>query len=135
MIEFRHLRYFIAVAEELHFRRAAKRLNILQPPLSQQIRQLEEWLGFVLFHRTKRRVLLTAAGQVFLKESRQVLIRFERAIQLGQQAGRGEHGALAIGFVSSASYNILPSVLRRFRQSVPGIDVRSQELSVVQQME
>lgn len=133
MIEIRHLRYFIAVAEELHFGRAAERLNMSQPPLSQQIQKLEERLGFQLFHRTKRRVQLTAPGQVFLGESRQVLDRLERAIRTGQQASRGEHGALAVGFVSSAIYSALPSILRRFRQLLPDVDVSLRELSAGQQ--
>jgi DNA-binding transcriptional LysR family regulator len=92
-------------------------------------------LGFQLFHRTKRRVQLTAPGHVFLSESRQVLDRLERAIRTGQQASRGEHGALAIGFVSSAIYTALPSLLRKFRQSYPGVDVSLRELSASQQVD
>ncbi|MDG2272165.1 MAG: LysR substrate-binding domain-containing protein [Halioglobus sp.] len=135
MIELRHLRYFVAVAEELHFGRAAERLNMSQPPLSQQIKQMEDRLGFELFQRTKRRVSLTAPGLIFLEESRQVLSRAELAIRTGQQASRGEHGNLAIGFVSSASYSILPSVVRHFRQVSPGVDLNLRELSGTQQIE
>ena len=128
MVEMRHLRYFVAVAEELHFGRAAERLHMSQPPLSQQIRHLEERLGFELFHRTKRRVELTAAGHAFLKESRRILDQLDQAIRIGEQASRGEHGELAMGFVSSASYSVLPSVLRRFRRHHPGVDVILREL-------
>jgi len=128
MVEMRHLRYFVAVAEELHFGRAAARLHMSQPPLSQQIRQLEGRLGFELFHRTKRRVQLTVAGHAFLTESRRILDLLERAIRIGEQTSRGEHGELAMGFVSSASYSVLPSVLRRFRRSYPGVEVILREL-------
>jgi transcriptional regulator, LysR family len=97
MIELRHLRYFIAVAEELHFGRAAARLHMAQPPLSQQIRQLEEELGFQLFHRTKRSVQLTEAGAVFLAECQRIVQQLEQAVQLGQQVSRGERGQLVLG--------------------------------------
>lgn len=101
-MELRHLHYFIAVAEELHFSRAAERLHISQPPLSQQIRDLEEELGVKLFERTKRQVQLTEAGKVFLDRSYRVLAQLEQAIAATQQIGRGEVGRLAIGFVVSA---------------------------------
>ena len=117
MIELRHLRYFVAVAEELHFGRAADRLHMAQPPLSQQIRQLEAELGFQLFHRTKRSVQLTEAGQVFLADCRKIFRQLDQAIRTGQQASRGELGQLAIAFVSSAAYNILPPILQAFSGS------------------
>lgn len=135
MIQLRHIRYFIAVAEELHFSRAAQRLRIAQPPLSQQIRQLEETLGVELLSRTKRRVQLTAAGEVFLEECRILLAQLERAVQRTQRASRGEHGTLAIGFVSSASYSILPTVLQHFRVAFPSVHVILRELSAAQQVE
>lgn len=87
-MELRHLRYFVTLAEELHFGRAAERLHIAQPPLSQQIRQLENELGFELFHRTKRSVQLTEAGVVFLNEVQQILRQLQQAIQVGQQTSR-----------------------------------------------
>ncbi len=130
----RHLRYFIAVAEELHFGRAAERLHIAQPPLSQQIKQLEAELGFQLFHRTKRTVQLTEAGHIFLEQSRQILQQLDQAIQSGLQASRGEVGQLAIGFVSSASYSVLPPILREFRQSFPNVDLSLRELTTDQQV-
>jgi DNA-binding transcriptional LysR family regulator len=134
MIELRHLRYFVAVAEELHFGRAAERLHIAQPPLSQQIRQLEQQLGFELFHRTKRNVRLTEAGQVFLEECRLVFRQFEQAIRAGQQASRGEVGKLVIGFVSSAAYSVLPPILNQFRNRFPTVNLTLRELTTDQQL-
>jgi DNA-binding transcriptional LysR family regulator len=118
-MELRHLRYFVAVAEELHFGRAAARLHMAQPPLSQQIQSLEEELGVQLFQRTKRSVQLTDSGIVFLEEARLTLAQAERAMVAAQRASRGEIGRLVIGFVGSASYSILPAILRAFRESFP----------------
>ncbi|MBH8564357.1 LysR family transcriptional regulator [Nostoc sp. CENA67] len=134
-MELRHLRYFVTLAEELHFGRAAERLHIAQPPLSQQIQQLEKELGFELFHRTKRNVQLTEAGQVFLGEVQQILRQLQQAIQVGQQTSRGEVGQLVVGFVSSATYNILPNILRDFRNRVPGVRLELHELTTDQQLE
>ncbi|QKQ76295.1 LysR family transcriptional regulator [Nostoc sp. TCL240-02] len=134
-MELRHLRYFVTLAEELHFGRAAERLHIAQPPLSQQIRQLEKELGFELFHRTKRNVQLTEAGQVFLGEVQQIMRQLQQAIQVGQQTSRGEIGQLVVGFVSSAAYNILPTILRTFRSYVPGVSIELHELTTDQQLE
>lgn len=132
-MELRHLRYFVTLAEELHFGRAAERLHIAQPPLSQQIRQLETELGFELFHRTKRKVQLTEAGQVFLDEVQQIFKQLEQAIQVGRQTSRGEMGQLVVGFVSSAPYNILPKILRTFRSSVPEVRLELHELTTNEQ--
>ncbi|MBF2008434.1 MAG: LysR family transcriptional regulator [Chlorogloeopsis fritschii C42_A2020_084] len=134
-MELRHLRYFVTLAEELHFGRAAERLHIAQPPLSQQIRQLETELGFELFHRTKRNVQLTIAGQVFLEEVQQILKQLEGAIQVGRQTSRGFRGQLVIGFVSSAAYNILPAILRTFRTCIPNINLELHELTTDQQLQ
>ena len=114
-MEFRHLRYFIAVAEELHFGRAAARLHIAQPALSRQIRQLEEELSVPLFHRIKRRVQLTDAGQVFLGEARRMLAQEQHAVRAVQRAHRGEIGQLSVGFLAAATVGILPDMLRVFR--------------------
>jgi DNA-binding transcriptional LysR family regulator len=134
-MELRHLRYFVTLAEELHFGRAADRLHIAQPPLSQQIRQLELELGFQLFHRTKRTVRLTDAGQVFLAEVQQILNHLDRAIQTGRQTSRGEIGQLVIGFVSSAAYNVLPQLLALFRADAPEVTISLHELTTDQQLD
>ncbi|HIK16663.1 MAG TPA: LysR family transcriptional regulator [Leptolyngbyaceae cyanobacterium M33_DOE_097] len=134
-MELRHLHYFIAVAEELNFSRAAERLHMAQPPLSQQIRQLEDELGFQLFHRTKRRVELTAAGQAFWLEAQQLLRSLDQAVETGRQVSRGEVGQLAIGFVSSTAYNILPPVLKAFRRQVLGVTLELRELTTREQLQ
>ncbi|MCC5658152.1 LysR family transcriptional regulator [Nostoc sp. XA010] len=134
-MELRHLRYFVTLAEELHFGRAAERLHIAQPPLSEQIRQLEGELGFELFYRTKRKVQLTEAGQVFLDEVQQIMRQLQQAIQVGRQTSCGEIGQLVVGFVSSVAYNILPIILRTFRSCVPGVSIELHELTTDQQLE
>jgi len=135
MIELRHLHYFIAVAEELHFSRAAQRLHISQPPLSQQIRGLEDELGVKLFERTKRQVQLTEAGKIFLERAYGVLGQLEVAIEETQRIGRGEVGRLAIAFVDSAMYTLLPEILRVFREKFPAVELRLQELTTAQQIQ
>jgi DNA-binding transcriptional LysR family regulator len=132
-VELRHLRSFVAVAEELHFGRAAARLHISQPPLSQQIRRLEDELGARLFRRTKRRVELTPAGQAFLTEARQTLAQAERAVRAAQRAERGELGELVVGYLMTAAYGPLPDVIRMFRRRFPDVDLRLQNLRSVQQ--
>ncbi|MBE9192331.1 LysR family transcriptional regulator [Gloeocapsopsis crepidinum LEGE 06123] len=132
-MELRHLRYFITVAEELNFSRAAERLHIAQPPLSQQIRDLEIELGVKLFERTKRRVELTTPGKVFLEKSRLALQQVEQAVIAVQKASRGEIGRLVIGFNSSATYSILPKILRVFREQCPDVELDLQELTTRQQ--
>lgn len=134
-MELRHLRYFLAVAEELHFGRAAERLCIAQPPLSQQIQQLERELGFALFQRTKRRVQLTPAGQLFLEETRAVLSNLEKAAQAGRRVARGEAGWLGIGFVGTATYRVLPEALRAFREQYPEVELVLRELVSAHQLQ
>ncbi|KJH70401.1 LysR family transcriptional regulator [Aliterella atlantica] len=134
-MELRHLHYFIAVAEELHFSRAAQRLHISQPPLSQQIHDLEEELKVKLFERTKRQVHLTEAGKVFLERSYGVLAQLKQAIEATQQIGRGEVGRLAIGFVDSAMYTLLPEILRVFREQFPVVELRLHELTTQEQIQ
>jgi DNA-binding transcriptional LysR family regulator len=133
-MEIRHLRYFVALADELHFGRAAQKLGIRQPPLSQQIRALEASLGVSLFHRTSRRVELTAAGQALLPAARHLLASATAAQEAAQYAGRGETGQLVLGFVGSATATLLPSALRRFRPRYPRVTLRLRELTTSQQV-
>src|SRR5690349_19246114 len=126
-MEIRHLRYFVAVAEHLHFGNAARQLNISQPPLSQQIRELEEELGTQLLWRNKRRVELTEAGQVFLQESKLILDQTRQAVRAVQRTSRGEIGRLTIGFVMSATCSVLPGILRNFRKKYPGVELDLKE--------
>jgi len=131
-VELRHLRYFVAVAEELHFGRAAVRLHIAQPPLSQQIRHLEEELGVTLLSRTNRRVELTNAGRVFLVEARRTIDQAAHAMRMAQRAHRGQAGRLVIGFVVSTV--VLPDVLRVFRARQPGVDLGLHQLTSARQV-
>lgn len=129
-MDLRHLRYFLCVAEEMHFGRAAQRLGISQPPLSQQIRALEEELGVRLFERTSRRVRLTEAGRLFEPEARQTLIQADHAAQTARLAQRGLIGQLRIGFTASAPFvTRIADALYRFRQEHPNVDLVLQELS------
>lgn len=123
-MELRHLRYFITVAEELHFGRAAMRLGIAQPPLSTQIRDLEHEIGVRLLSRSHRRVELTDAGRVFLDGARRTLALVDATVKEAQRTHRGELGLLRLGFVSSATYTTLPQLMRAFRERYP--DVRTQ---------
>jgi DNA-binding transcriptional LysR family regulator len=134
-MELRQLRYFVAVAEELHFRRAAERLHMSQPPLSQAIRALEAEVGAELLVRNRRRVDLTPAGAAFLEEARAVLAAADAAADLARRTARGEAGRLSVGFVGSAMYGRLPEVLRVFRAGHPGVDLRLRELTTPDQLE
>jgi DNA-binding transcriptional LysR family regulator len=122
-MELRHLRYFIAVAEELHFGRAALRLQVAQPPLSRQIQDLEREVGAALLERTKRRVALTPAGHAFLERARRSLEQANLAVTAARRAARGQSGSLSVGFVGSATYGLLPQVLRRFRRQSPDVEL------------
>ena len=117
-IELRLLRYFVTVAEEMHFGRAAARLAMTQPPLSQAIRALEEALGVALFVRTKRTVELTPVGKDLLPEVRRLLASADTLRPLAQSLARGEAGVLSLAFVSTADYGLLPSLLARFRRAL-----------------
>ncbi|AFY95038.1 LysR family transcriptional regulator [Chamaesiphon minutus] len=133
-MELRHLRYFSTVATELHFGRAAEKLHIAQPPLSKQIQDLEAELGFELFTRTKRSVALTPAGQAFLIEVSQVFQQLDRAIDIGGKTSRGELGQISIGFVGSATYNILPVMLQQFHDRYPQVQIKLHELTTDRQL-
>ncbi len=134
-MELRHLRYFTAVAERLHFGRAAEALGIAQPPLSQQIQALEEEIGVKLFSRSKRHVELTAAGAAFFVEAKKTLEQAERATLAAQRAARGETGHLVIGFVSSAVYGEFPDVLRMMRSRFPDVSLTLRDLASEEQVE
>lgn len=120
-METRHLRYFVAVAEERHFGRAAQRLHMAQPPLSQQIKQLEEQLGTALFERTTRKVELTAAGELLLERGRRILQDLEELESDVAQVGHGAAGVLRVGLSGSATYRLLPPLVQRVRSEMPGL--------------
>lgn len=127
-MDLRHLRYFIAVAEELNFTRAAGRLHIAQPPLSQQIRQLEDELGVTLLQRNSRPVRLTEAGVLFLARARALLASFEDAVADTRRVGRGQAGKLALGFVGSAMFAGLPDVVGAYRDACPDVELVLDEM-------
>jgi DNA-binding transcriptional LysR family regulator len=126
-LELRHLRYFVAVAEELHFGRAARRLHMAQPPLSQQIRRLEAIVGVPLLARTSRSVALTPAGAAFLERARRILAAADEGVDEAARIGRGEAGTLDVGFVSSAITLGVPERLQAFRERFPGVHTRLHE--------
>ena len=133
-MELRHLRYFVTVAEELHFGRAARRLHLSQPPLSMQIKALESEVGAMLLARSRRKVELTPAGVVFLREAREILTRVEQAGAAARRADRGEIGELSIAFITIADYNVLPLVLSEFRARHPGVRLNLREATTDAQL-
>jgi DNA-binding transcriptional LysR family regulator len=134
-MDLRHLHAFVAVAEERHFGRAAKRLHISQPPLSRQIQTLEAELGFSLFERTRRRVEITPAGVVFLAQVRRVFESLELAVREARRASIGEIGRLAMGYPSSLAYSGLTELLRAFRARFSTVELSLRELSPSEQIE
>jgi len=134
-MELRHLRYFVAVAEELHFGRAARRLHLAQPPLSQQIRDLERELGAPLFARTSRKVELTPQGRIFYNEARLVLDQAARAKEKVRASQRGEFGSLSIGFGTSAIYSVMTPTIREFHSRFPEVEIRCHEMNSLDQVE
>ncbi|OLC57334.1 MAG: hypothetical protein AUH76_19290 [Candidatus Rokubacteria bacterium 13_1_40CM_4_67_11] len=133
-MELRHLRYFLAVAEELHFGRAAVRLHISQPPLSQQIRRLEKELQTPLFHRTKRHVELTNAGRVFLGEARAIVAQAEHAAGVAQRASRGEVGQLLVGCAPWADFLSGAKIIRLFARRHPDVELELRDLTAAEQI-
>lgn len=134
-MELRHLRYFVAVAEELSFTRAAGRLHIGQPPLSQQIQALESEIGARLFERNKRRVLLTEAGRLFLADARRMLALSEQAKETARRAHLGEAGELRVGFTFSTPFTpLFAKVVRRYRQQYPGVLLTFHEMATLPQL-
>lgn len=128
-MEFRHLRYFLALAEELHFGRAAQRLHMSQPPLSLNLRQLEESIGVRLFHRNSKEVRLTAAGRAFVPAARALLEQAAAAGQHAREVDRGFEGRLRIGLVGSMLYRGLPRLLRQFQERHPQLRLVLRELN------
>src|ERR1043165_109730 len=126
--EIREMRYFMAVADRLHFGRAAESLHISQPPLSRAIRALEERLGVVLFARSRRRAELTAEGTRFLEEARRLIAQLERSGAALRGSGSRGAGRLRIGFVSLAGYGMLPALLKGFKALRPGVTLALREM-------
>jgi DNA-binding transcriptional LysR family regulator len=133
MIDIRQLRYFQAVAEELHFGRAAARLAIAQPALSRQIQQIEAELGTPLLRRTQRRVELLPAGALLLERGRAIQQELAHALTDVRRTGTGELGRLSLGFIHSSTYGLLPSIIGRFRKLYPGIELELHELPITAQ--
>lgn len=135
-MELRHLRYLAVLAEELHFSRAAERLGIAQPALTQQIQLFERELGVRLFHRTKRSVHLTGAGRLTLEQALRTLQQAEHTELIARQAGRGERGVIEIGYVGSAAFSgILSDTISTFRKTIPNVDLQLHELGIQEQLE
>lgn len=133
-MELRHLRYFVAVAEERHFGRAARRLRIAQPPLSRQIQALEAELGFPLLDRSRRRVELTAAGAVLLAHAGHVFGALDLGVHEARRASAGESGRIAIGYLSSLAYSGLTELLRAYRERFPGVEIALRDLPPAEQV-
>lgn len=133
-MEFRHLRYFLVLAEELHFGRAARRLSISQPPLSLNIQQLEASVGARLFTRSSKQVALTAAGLAFVPAARALLDQSTQAANLARDVGRGMAGSLTIGFAGTLLYSGLPGILARFQAQHPLLRVVLKEMSSSEQL-
>ncbi len=134
-VELRQLRYFVAVAEEMHFGRAARRLHMTQPPLSQAIQALEARLGAELFQRTRRSVSLSAAGRALLPEAQRLLQQADALPSLAQRAAAGESGSLSLAFVSMADYSVMPQALREFRATYPSVQIQLHEATTDVQLD
>jgi DNA-binding transcriptional LysR family regulator len=128
-VDLRRLRYFVAVGEELHFGRAALRLGMAQPPLTQQIQKLERELGCPVFSREGRRTALTDAGRLLLEEATRILGDYDRAIERARRAGRGETGRISLGTPPSVMLGRLPTAIRRYRQRFPEVHLTLREMS------
>jgi len=135
VFEISQLRCFVAVAEELHFSRAAERLNMTQPPLSRQIRLLEHSVGVALLERTSRSVTLTAAGKAFLPEATRILRLAQEAAVKARRTARGEQGVLTIGFSAASGYSLLPAVVQELRHFCPDVALNLKELVSTAQVE
>jgi DNA-binding transcriptional LysR family regulator len=134
-VELHHLRHFVAVAEDLNFSRAARRLCIAQPALSQSIKRLEVSLGLELFVRSRTNVELTPAGHAFFVETKATLLQVERAELAARRVASGEQGSLRLAYVTPAVFEVLPAIIRRFSRESPDVEVIFEELSVEDQIE
>ncbi len=133
-MELRHVRYFVTLAKELHFGRAAERLQLAQPALSQQIKQLETEIGVPLFHRTKRQVHLTEAGKVFLNRANQILIQVDDACEEAKRVHKGQSGELKLGFAGLVTFDLLPFILKVYREHYPNVKIVLRHLPTVEQV-
>jgi DNA-binding transcriptional LysR family regulator len=134
-MELRHLRYFVAVAEELSFTRASERLHIGQPPLSQQIQALEEEIGATLFDRSRRTIRLTEAGRIFLDDARRILRLTDQAAETAHRVQRGEIGQIKIGFTKSSAFTeIFPQIIQTYRSRYPNVNLLFHEMSTMRQL-
>ena len=134
-MELRQLRYFIAVAEEQNFGAAAKRLHISQPPITRQIKKLEEELGVSLLVRTTKGAELTPAGLVFLEDARKTLAQVDRGVRRSRAVQNGELGTLEIGYFGSTAFHVVPSILRSFRKLHPNVSIKINRLSKREQVD
>ncbi|MDQ8731135.1 LysR family transcriptional regulator [Bradyrhizobium sp. LHD-71] len=133
-VELRTLRYFVVLAEELHFRRAAGRLGMAQPPLSQAIQRLERDIGAELFDRSQRHVRLTEAGSVFLAEARRLLAQAERSVRAARRAAQGLVGSIRVTYVGAATYDFLPRLVRSYRANHPDVELQLLERTTSSQV-
>ncbi len=134
-VELRHLRYFLAVADELHFGRAADRVHIAQPAISQQIQRLEAEIGTELFHRNRREVRIAPAGAALRGYAQRAIDEVEAGVEAARRAARGEIGSLTVGFLETAASTIVPLAVRQFRAARPDVDLTLRELGVGAQIE
>jgi DNA-binding transcriptional LysR family regulator len=134
-MELRHLRYFIAVAEQLHFRHAAEMVHVAQPALSQQIRQLEEEIGVTLFERSHHKVRLTPAGKAFYENAQRILRQADQAVSKARNVELGDAGTIRIGFVSTAAIRVLPDAVKKLQKQVPSAEVELSELAAGEQID
>jgi len=134
-MELRHLRYFIAVAEQLHFRHAAELVHVAQPALSQQIRQLEEEIGVTLFERSRHKVRLTPAGKAFYEYAQRILKQADQAVTEARKVESGDAGMIRIGYVSTAAIRVLPDAIKKLQRQVPAAEVELSELAAGEQID
>lgn len=134
-MELRHLRYFVAVAEQLHFRQAAEIIHVAQPALSQQIKQLEEEIGVTLFERSRHKVRLTPAGKAFYENAQRILNQADQAVVKARKVESGDAGTIRIGFVSTAAIRVLPVAMKKLQRQVPLAEVELNELAAGEQVD